>query len=211
MPCGKCACGRTVIPSPVQFCYMLNDAEKILKKSIVENGFPYPKGFSVDKDSIKITGIRDGKANVTACGIMVVGACDSGDENHIIGIPAGPLTVHYCLELEKDDGSIWKVLTYETKSPSCKEKCSGTCCICTRYLSFEDLIENLQYQRLYCSTVDCPADEDVVRIPRKDGAVELRLYGRDDKCHHGKYCTYVAKKDSDGFWTIMDKKCPPEK
>lgn len=211
MPCGKCACGRAAIPSPVQFCYMLKDTEKNLKTSIAKDGFPYPKGFSVDKDSIKITGIRDGKANVTVSGTMVAGACDSGDENHMVGIPAGSLTIRYCLELEKDDGTDWKVLGYEVKNPNCEEKCSGTCCLCFRHIDLEALIDGLRLQRLHCSTAGCPADENVEQIPRKDGAVELRLYDRGDKCHHGKYCTYVAEKDSDGFWTIMDKKCPPEK
>lgn len=210
MPCGKGAYCAIVTPR-VQFCYVFEGTEKNLKDSIEKNGFLYPKGFSVDKSSIKFGTIADKKAYVDACGIMVADVCDSGDENRVIGIPAGPLTIHYCLGLEKDDGSSWKVLSYEVKNPNCEEKCSGTCCLCSWHIDLEALIDDLRLQRLYCSTAECPADENVERILRKDGAVELRLYSRDDKCHHGKYCTYVAEKDSDGFWRIMDKKCPPEK
>ena len=210
MSCGRGTYRPVVTPS-IPFCYVLMGTEKNLKESIVKNGFPYPEGFSVDGGSIEISSISNGKAYVNACGIMVTGVCDSGDENHMVGIPAGSLTIRYCLKLEKDDGSSWKVLGYEVKNPNCEEKCSGTCCLCSWHIDLEALINDLRLQRLYCSTAECPADENVERILRKDGAVELRLYGRDDKCHHGKYCTYVAEKDGDGFWRIMDKKCPPEK
>ena len=206
MPCMKSAYARFSFPGANLYL----NAEKGLKESISKSGLPYPDGFSVDPDSFEkiVIDRTGGTANVTVSGIIVSEACDARDEDRTIGIPAGSCTVRYCLKLNNDEGSSWEVLSYEVTNPGCKEKCSGTCCFCTRYLDFETLIKDLRFQRLYCSTVDCPADEEVVQIPQKNGAVELRLYDRGDKCHHGKYCTYVAEKKDAGYWMIIDKKCP---